>query len=235
MPIDNPLAGGQGTGSQPDAVLGGVSDAGTPTPNQNDKGGKPDLSKYVPVEDLRRMQSTYDQKLARQEKQFAEMQKQYDELKAWREKNETEGLSDEELAAYMAQKAEYEANQKIAQANQKTEELEYERNKLMLQTYYRQNGAPDSIFKGTDDPAEWQDAFIHHLKEEAKRAADELAKLKNGQNPATQAPTVTTHKPAAGSLGKIKFSDIKLGSKEERELFAKLDSGALKPEDVDFS
>lgn len=231
---DTTLAGGLGAGSQPDAALDGVPNAGTTITPQTDKGGKPDLTKYVPVEDLRRMQSTYDQKIAKQQQQFDTLQKQYAELQAWREKNETEGLTEEELAAYMTEKAQYEAQQKTAEANQKVAQLEYERNKLMLQTYYRQNGAPDSIFEGTDDPAEWQDNFIKYLKAEAARTAKELDKVKQGGG-GKPAPEVTTHKPAAGSLGKIKFADIRLGSKEERELFEKLDNGTLKPEDVDFS
>jgi len=228
----DPLAGGQGEGSATDASTAVVPNAGMDSTTQNDK-GKPDLTKYVPVEDLRRMQSTYDQKLAAQGKQYTELQKQFQELQAWREKNETEGLTEEELSAYMAQKAEYEAGQKIAEVQRQAAQLEYERNKLTLRTYYMNKGAPESIF-ASDEPADWQEAFLSYLADKAQKAEAALAKAQKGQQQ-PGAPTVTIHKPAAGSLGKIKFNDLRLGSKEQAEVFAKLDAGMLKPEDIDFS
>lgn len=228
----DPLAGGQVEGSVSDASIAVVPNAGMDSTTQNDK-GKPDLTKYVPVEDLRRMQSTYDQKLAAQGKQYTELQKQFQELQAWREKNETEGLTEEELSAYMAQKAEYEAGQKIAEVQRQAAQLEYERNKLTLRTYYMNKGAPESVF-ASDEPADWQEAFLSYLADKAQKAEAALAKAQKGQQQSS-APIVTTHKPAAGSLGKIKFNDLRLGSKEQAEVFAKLDAGMLKPEDIDFS
>ena len=228
----DPLAGGQVEGSVTDASTAGVPNAGMNSTTQNDK-GKPDLTKYVPVEDLRRMQSTYDQKLAAQGKQYDTLQKQFLELQAWREKNETEGLTEEELGAYMAQKAEYEANQKMADVQRQAAQLEYERNKLTLRQFYMQKGAPESIFS-SDEPADWQEAFLDYLTDKAQKAEAALAKTQKGQQQ-PGAPAVTTHKPMAGSLGKVKFNDLRLGSKEQAEVFAKLDAGLLKPEDIDFS
>jgi DNA repair exonuclease SbcCD ATPase subunit len=228
------LAGGNGAGSQPDAALDEVPVAGTNITTQNDKGKPGDLSKYVPVEDLRRMQSTYDKQLAASQKQYTQLESQFKELQAWREKNETAGLTDEELAAYQMEKAQYEASQTQQEARQKIQELEYEKNKLALQKYYIGNGAPDSIFEGTDDPAEWQDNLIKFLKKERDDARNALAKAqKSTTDP--KAPTVTTHKPAAGSLGKIKINDISPFSKEYAEVMAKLDRGQMTVEDLDFS
>jgi hypothetical protein len=227
------LAGGNGAGSQPDAALDEVPVAGTSVTTQNDKGKPGDLSKYVPVEDLRRMQSTYDKQLAQSQKQYSQLEAQFKELQAWREKNETQGLTEEELSAYMAEKAQYEASQTQQEARQKIAELEYEKNKLTLQTYYRNLGAPNDIFS-SDDPAEWQDNYLRYLIGKAEKAEAALAKAqKSPTDP--KAPTVTTHKPAAGSLGKVKINDLKLGSPEMKKVFDQLDSGVLKVEDVDFS
>lgn len=231
MPTD-PLAGGQGTGSQPDAVLDEVSVAETSVTTQSDKGKPSKKEDLVPVKDLRNLQSIYDKKLAQAEQRYAEMAEQFKQLQEWREKNETAGLSDEELAAYQAEKAMYETNQERQKYQQQMAALEYERNKLTLQTYYRNMGAPETVFE-SEEPADWQDTFIKHLKAEADRAKAELAKVKGGTT--DKAPAVTTHKPAAASLGKIKFSELKLGSPEEAQFFAKLDAGLIKPEDVDFT
>ena len=226
------LAGGNGAGSQPDAALDEVPVAGTSVTTQNDKGKPGDLSKYVPVEDLRRMQSTYDKQLAASQKQYIQLEAQFKELQAWREKNETEGLTEEELAAYQMEKAQYEANQTQQEARQKMAELEYEKNKLTLQTYYRNLGAPNEIFSN-DDPAEWQDNYLHYLIDKAAKAEAALAKAQKSSDP--KAPTVTTHKPAAGSLGKVKVNEMSPFSKEYGDLMKKLDAGQVKIEDLDFS
>lgn len=231
MSDHDPLAGSQDAGSQPDAAPGGVPNAGTPTGNQNDKGKSPDLSKYVPVDDLRKMQSTYDKRIAEQEKRYAQMEAQFRELVAWREKNETEGLTPDELTAYNLEKAQYEANQKSQEAAQKMAELEYERNKLALRSYYVSQGAPDSIFT-SDDPSEWQDNLIRYFKDRAEKAE---AQAKKAQGTTPTPPTVTTNKPAAGAPGKIKMNTIPLGSKEEAQIYRDLDAGRIKVEDIDFS
>jgi hypothetical protein len=227
------LAGGNGAGSQPDAALDEVPVAGTSVTTKRDEGKPGDLSKYVPAEDLNRMRSTYDKQLAESKRQYAQLSEQFKELQAWREKNETEGLTDEELSAYMAEKAQYEASQTQQEARQKIAELEYEKNKLTLQTYYRNLGAPNEVFSN-DDPAEWQDNYLHYLIDKAAKAEAALAKAqKTPTDP--KAPAVTTHKPAAGSLGKIKINDLSPFSKEYSEVMKKLDSGQMTVDELDFT
>jgi hypothetical protein len=175
-----------------------------------------------------------DKQIAEQKRQFDDMEKRYQSLVEWREKNETEGLTDEELVAYQAEKAQYEAQQQIARARQESDRLTYERNMLALQKYYLSKGAPQDII-AIEDPAEMQEAYLNWLIEGKKKAEDELAKVKQGapDQKGKQPPPVTTHKPAAGSLGKASWSAVKPGSKEEADLFAALESGKLKPEDVE--
>lgn len=222
-------------GSQPDAGGSGVPQGGTPGSGGSDGGKSIDQSKFVPAEDLNRLRSRMDRQLADANKRFDELNQQYKALMEWREKNETEGLSDEELAAYEAEKAQYEAQKQIAEARNRASQLEYEKNFIALQQYYLRKGAPQSILQ-IEDPAEMQEAFIEYLRDQAIKAQEELAKLKNGElaEPKDkQPPQVTTHKPAGGSLGKLSWSAIKVGSKEEAELLAALDSGKVKPEDIE--
>lgn len=233
MPQDN-LLPPVDPGSQPDAGDAGVPNEGTTSSGKRDEGKSPDLSKYVPVDQLNKLRSTMDKQIAAQQKQFQQLKEQYDSLVEWREKNEREGLTDEELVAYEAERAQYEANQKVQEANRRSAELEYEKNFLALKQYYLSKGAPQAVV-GLDDPAEMQEAFLNWLIERATKAEQQLAKAGQPapEGKGKQPPTVTTHKPAAGTLGKASWSAVKPGSKEEAELFAKVEAGLMKPEDIE--
>ena len=232
---DDQLPPGTTPGSQPDAGAAGVPPGGTPDTGKKDD-GKPVDQKLVPVADLNKLRSTMDRQMAEQQRQFKELQTQYQSLLEWKEKNETEGLTEEELVAYMAEKQQYEAQQAQAQAQQAQAQLEYERNFLTLKQYYLSRGAPPAIVQ-MDDPAEMQDAFIQWLTDRAAKAEAALAKAAekgDGQSQDKTPPPVTTHKPAAGSVGnKPSWSAVKVGSKEEAELFAAVEAGKIKAEDIE--
>lgn len=219
-------------GSQPDAGDGGVPKEGMSAGGKSDAGKSVDPKQFVPVAELNRLRSTMDKQVADQRRQFAELKTQYDQLMEWREKNETEGLTDEEMVAYMADKAQYEASQKVAEANQKSAQLEYERNVLSLKQYYLNKGAPREIIE-MDDPTEMQEAFLNLLIERANKAEEQLSKSGKADQKDKQPPAVTTHKPAAGSPGKLSWSAVKPGSKEETELFNAVETGRIKPEDIE--
>ncbi len=233
MPDIDQLPPNADPSSQPDAGSGGVPQGGTPASGKPDAATSIDSTKFVPVADLNKLRSTMDRQLAQQKQQFDALNKQYQELQAWREQNETEGLTDEELAAYMAEKKAYEADRKIAEANQRLAQTEYEKNVMALKQYYLSFGAPADIAR-IDDPSEMQDALLRWYQTELKKAQTEAEQLRSGapDSKDKQPPPVTTHKPAAGSLGKVKLSEMKLGSKEEAEVLAKLEAGLLKPEDI---
>lgn len=220
-------------GSQPDAGSVGVPAEGMSEKGKSDAGQSVDLSKFVPVEDLNKLRSRMDRQISDQNKRFEDLNAQYKALLEWREKNETEGLSDEEMAVYLSEKAQYEANQKVAETQRSAAQLEYEKNFLLLKQYYLSKGAPQSIIQ-LEDPAEMQEAFLNHLVERATKAEALAAKASQPTDKDTKpAPTVTTHKPAAVSLGKSSWSKVRPGSKEESDLFAALESGAIKPEDIE--
>lgn len=221
-------------GSQPDAEGAGVPKGGTPGKGTSDAGKSTDLSKYVPVEQLNKLRSTMDKQIAEQQRQFKQLQEQYQSLLDWREKNETEGLTDDELVAYQAEKAQYEAQQKIAEAQKKAQEAEYRSNVLALKQYYLSKGAPQDIVN-LDEPAEMQEAFLNWLSERATKAEAALAKAQQGgtDSKGKPVPPVTTHKPAAGSQGKLSWKEVKPGSKEEAEIFSKIEAGLIKPEDIE--
>lgn len=175
------------------------------------------------------MQSVMDKQVAAQESRYKVLEQQYKELLSWREKNETEGLTDEELAAYLAEKSQYEASQKQGEAERKQQEAEYRSQVLSLKQYYMDKGAPREI-TAIEDPAEMQDKFIDWLNERAAKA--EAALKKAPVTDVKKAPDVTTHKPAAGSPGKLSWKDVKLGSKEEADLMARIEAGLVKPEEI---
>ncbi len=225
----------QDQGSQPDAGSAGVPQGGTTGGGKSDAGKSVDLTKYVPIEQLNKLRSTMDRQVADQKRQFDQLQEQYKSLMEWREKNETEGLTDEELVAYTAEKQQYEAQQETQKARQQSAQLEYERNFLALKQYYLQKGAPSDVIS-LEDPAEMQEAFLTWLSDRAAKAEAQLAKLQTGGGDGSKtkaAPQVTTHKPAAGALGKPSWSAVKPGSKEEADLFAAVESGKIKPEDIE--
>lgn len=235
MPQDiDQLPTTQAPSSQPDAGGAGVPKEGMPGSGKSDAGKSVDLSKYVPVEQLNKLRSTMDKQIADQRRQFETLQQQYQELVAWREKNETEGLTDEELVAYEAQKAQYEAQQQIAKTRQEADRLAYERNFLALKNYYLSKGAPQEIVQ-LEDAAEMQEAYLNWLIDGKRKAEEALAKSQQSKpdKDGKQPPPVTTHKPAAGSLGKASWSSVKPGSAEEAKLFEAIASGAMKPEDVE--
>ncbi len=221
-------------GSQPDAGDAGVPKEGMAGSGKSDAGKSVDPKQFVPVGELNKLRSTMDKQVAEQRRQFEALKTQYDSLMEWREKNETEGLTDEEMVAYMADKAQYEAGQKMAEAQQKSAQLEYERNFLSLKQYYLAKGASPAVIQ-LEDPAEMQEAFLNEIIDARKRAEDQLAKMsKTGTEPKDkQPPSVTTHKPAAGSSGKLSWSSVKPGSKEEEDLFQAVESGKIKPEDIE--
>lgn len=231
MPKDTQLPPEPIPGSQPDAGDTGVPKEGMPGGGTSDA-GKPDPKQFVPIEQLNKLRSTMDKQVAAQQQQFQQLKEQYDSLMKWREQNETEGLTDEEMVAYQAEKAQYEAQQEIAKARQQADQLAYERNFLALKNYYLSKGAPNEVLS-LDEPTEMQEAFLNWLLDRAAKAEAALAQAgQTDQNKGKQPPPVTTHKPAAASSGGLSWSGIKLGSKEEADLMAALESGRVKPEDI---
>lgn len=219
-------------GSQPDAGDAGVPKEGMAGGGKSDAGKSVDPKQFVPVDQLNKLRATMDRQVADQKRQFDALKSQYDQLMEWREKNETEGLTDEEMVAYMADKAQYEASQKVEEARRKSDQLEYERNVLSLKQYYLGKGAPREIIE-MEDPTEMQEAFLTWLIDRATKAEEQLSRSGTQVTKDKQPPQVTTHKPAAGSPGKLSWSAVKPGSKEEAELFAAVESGKVKPEDIE--
>lgn len=231
---DTQLPTTQEPGSQPGAGDGGVPQGGTPAGGKTDVATSIDPKKFVPVTDINKMKSVYDRQLADQQRKFDALQNQYNELQAWREKNETEGLTDEELALYEAQREQYKAQRAIEDTRRQRDQLEYERNFMALRNYYLGKGAPQEIIN-LEDPTEMQEAFLNWQNERYAKLEERLKQIESGSgetDKSKQPPPVTTHKPAAGAPGKLKWADIKLGSKEEAKLLADLDAGLIKPEDI---